>query len=181
VPLKFKEVPNYGTLLARTVQWISGASYDQDQRVLFNYRARELFEAAFGAFDEEVVQFLERWSERADETGFKIIANLLAEAPHTFVFTQKDFVLALMTLAQRAGADALEHVSSALFSASVGGVRQGTHGEPFARDIDTKKNCEEILATLSKFSPAYELYDGLLKHAQSEIARSLREREDFED
>lgn len=181
VPLKFKEAPNYGALLAKTVQWISSANYEKDLRVLFNYRARELFEAAFGAFDEEVVQFLERWSETADEAGFKIISNLLEEAPHTFVFTHKDFVLELMTRAQRVGSDALKYVGSAFFSSSVGGIRQGTAGEPFARDIESKQKCEEILATLSKFSPAYELYDGLLKHAEGEIERSVREREDFED
>ncbi|MDA9537736.1 hypothetical protein ACM41_16505 [Bradyrhizobium sp. CCBAU 21362] len=181
VPLKFREAPNYGALLAKTVQWISSAQYDKDQRVLFNYRARELFEAAFGEFDEEVVSFLARWSETADEAGFKIMSNLLEEAPHTFVFTHKDFVLELMTRAQRVGAETLKYVGSALFSSSVGGIRQGTAGEPFARDVETKESCEQILATLSKFSPAYELYDGLLKHAQGEIARSLRERDEFED
>ncbi|WP_339030443.1 restriction endonuclease [Bradyrhizobium symbiodeficiens] len=181
VPLKFKDASNYGGLLAKTVQWISSADYEEDQRVLFNYRARELFEAAFGAFDEEVVQFLDRWSETADQTAFKIIANLLEEAPHTFVFTHKDFVLVLMTRAQRAGPDALKYISSALFSSSIGGVRQGAAGEPFPRDVETKLKCEEILANLSRFSPAYELYDGLLKNAESEIARSIREREEFED
>lgn len=181
VPLKFKEVPNYGALLAKTVQWISNARYESDQNVMFNYRARELFEAAFGHFDEEVVQFIGRWSETGDEATFKIIANLLQEAPNDFVFSHKDFVLTLMTKAQRAGSEALKQVGSALFSASIGGVREGTPGKPFARDIEAKQKCEEILATLSKFSPAYELYDGLLKHAEGEIARSLREREEFED
>ncbi len=181
VPLKFKEASNYGALLAKTVQWVSNARHEKEQRTLFNYRARELFEAAFGQFDEEVVRFLARWSETADEAGFKIIANLLKEAPHTFVFTHKDFVLALMTRAQRVGAAALKYAGSALYSASVSGVRQGSPGEPFERDVESKQKCEEILATLSKFSPAYELYDGLLKHAQREIDSSLREREDFED
>ncbi|MEH2499855.1 transcriptional regulator with XRE-family HTH domain [Bradyrhizobium sp. AZCC 1678] len=181
VPLKLREAPNYGALLAKTVQWISNARYEKDQRVLFNYRARELFEAAFGEFDEEVVAFLARWSETADEAGFKIMSNLLEEAPHTFVFTHKDFVFKLMSRAKRVGDKALEYVGSALFSASVGGMRQGTAGEPFPRDVETKESAEQILATLSKFSPVYELYDSLLKNAQGEIARSLREREEFED
>ncbi|MGT2501207.1 HEAT repeat domain-containing protein [Bradyrhizobium guangxiense] len=181
VPLKFKEAPNYGALLAKTVRWINHSHYEKDQRVLFNYRSRELFEAAFGAFDEEVVDFLASWSETADEAAFKIISNLLEEAPHTFVFTHKDFVFELMTRAQRVGAETLENLSSALFSSSVGGIRQGTAGEPFARDVEAKQKCQEILATLSKFSPAYELYESLLKHAEGEITRSMREREDFED
>ena len=60
-------------------------------------------------------------------------------------------------------------------------MRSGIAGEPFPRDIEAKKECENILADLSKFSPAYELYDGLLKNAEAEIKRALRDREEFED
>jgi hypothetical protein len=60
-------------------------------------------------------------------------------------------------------------------------MRQGTAGEPFPRDVAAKDECEKILSKLSKFSPAYELYDELLKQAQTEIERAYREREEFED
>jgi hypothetical protein len=148
---------------------------------LFDYPSRQLFEAAFGSFDGEVARFLAHGSETADEAGFKIIANLLEEAPHTFVFTHTDLVLNLLTRAQRISSKAFKNIASALFSASVGGIRQGVPGEPFPRDLETKENCEKILSTLSKFSPAYELYSDLLKHAKAEIARSFRQREEFED
>jgi transcriptional regulator with XRE-family HTH domain len=181
VPLKFNETPNYGVLLAKTLQWIGNARFEEDQRVLFKYRARELFEAAFGRFDQEVVQFLARWSETADESTFKVIANVLEEAPHTFVFTHTDFVISLLARAQRVSSQALKSVSSALYSASVGGMRQGVAGEPFARDVEAREKCQKIMASLSKFVPAYELYEALLKHAQDEIAEALRQREDFEE
>lgn len=181
VPLKFDEAPNYGMLLAKTLQWMSNTHFEKDQRVLFKYRARELFEAAFGRFDQEVVQFFARWSETADESAFKVMANVLEEAPHTFVFTHSDFVIPLLARAQRVSSQALKSVSSAFYSASVGGMRQGVPGEPFARDVEARENCEKIMASLSKFVPAYELYSALLKHAQDEIAEALRERENFEE
>jgi len=181
IPLKFKESPAYGSLLAKVVGWMANASYEQEQKALFKYRSRELFEAAFGSFDAEVIQFIERWSESADEAAFKLIANILDEAPHTFVFSQMPLVVNLLTKAQRVGFEAFDAVNAALFSSATGGMRSGTAGEPFPRDVEAKAECEKILADLSKFSPAYELYDGLLKNAEDEIKRALRDREEFED
>ena len=181
VPLQFKNVPSYGSLLGSVVSWMANGSYEEEQKVLFKYRSRELFEAAFGDFDEGVIQFIERWSETADEAAFDLIANVLEEAPYRFVFTQAPLVVNLLARAQQIGAETYKTVISAFFRCAVGGLRSGTAGEPFPRDIETKEDCEKILAGLSKFSPAYELYDELLKNAEAEIKRALREREDFED
>ena len=181
VPLKFNESPKYGALLAALIHWMGSSAYEADQKFLFDYRSRELFEAAFGKFDDEVLKFIERWSETADEAGFAVIANILDEAPDTFVFTQKDLVLCLLTRAQRVSPKVFKDVGSALYRAAVGGMRQGTAGEPFPRDVAAKEECEKILSKLSKFSPAYELYNELLKQTQAEIDRAYREREEFED
>ncbi len=181
VPLRFKESPAYGSLLAKFIDWMANASYEQEQKVLFSSRSRELFEAAFGSFDEEVIQFIERWSETADVAAIKLIANILNEAPHTFVFTQMPLVVNLLTRAKRVGPEAFDAINSALFRSSIGGMRSGIAGEPFPRDREAMAECEKILATLSKFSPAYELYDWLLKNAEAEIKRALRDREEFED
>jgi hypothetical protein len=181
VPLKFNESPKYSMLLAELVGWMASAAYEPDKKVLFDYRSRELFDAAFGKFDDEVLKFIERWSESADDAGFAIIANILDEAPHTFVFTQMDLVLCLLTRAQRVSPKAFKEIESALYRAATGGMRQGTAGEPFPRDVAAKVECEKVLPKLSKFSPAYELYNELLKQAQTEIDRAYREREEFED
>jgi transcriptional regulator with XRE-family HTH domain len=181
VPLTFKDTPEYGALLARTVSWMSNASYDEDRLGLFQYRARELFEAAFGEFDAEVTQFISQWSEAADAAAFKTMANILHEAPHKFIFTHAPLVTDLLTKAQRAGGDAQEHLCSALYVSAIGGVRQGSPGQPFERDLEAKAGAEKVLESLSKFSPAYELYEQVRKSAQQEIERSHREREAYED
>jgi transcriptional regulator with XRE-family HTH domain len=181
VPLKFKESPTYGALLAKVVGWMAKGAYEKEQKVLFDYRCRELFEAVFGSFDEEVLQFIERWSDTADRAAFELIANILREAPHTFVFKHAHLVVVLLTKAQRIGPDALKALKSALFGSAISGVRSGTPGEPFPRDLEVKTECEKILQGLSKFSPAYEVYEALLKDAERNIAYALREREEFED
>ena len=181
VPLDFKESPIYGALLAKVVGWMANSSYEKDQKVLFDYRCSELFEAVFGSFDEEVLQFIERWSETADESSFKLIANILNEAPHTFVFEHARLVMDLLTKAHRISPDAFKTLKSGLFSSAARGIRSGTAGQPFPRDLEAKAGCEKILQGLSRFSPAYEVYEALLKDAEMNIARQLREREEFED
>ncbi|MEA2877872.1 MAG: hypothetical protein QOF14_3068 [Hyphomicrobiales bacterium] len=181
VPLKFKDTSEYGALLARVVSWMSTASFGEDRQMLFRYRARELFEAVFGSFDAEVTQFIARWADTADAAAFDIIANILNEAPHTFIFDQAPLVIDLLTKAQRVGGDTHKNLSSSLYSSSIGGIRQGVAGQPSDRDLKTKAEAEKILETLSKFSPAYELYDWVRKDAQREIEDSRREREAFED
>ena len=89
--------------------------------------------------------------------------------------------MGLLEQAKIVGAETLKNVSSSLFSAAVGGMRQGVPGEPFPRDIKMKADAEAVLKTLSRFSPAYELYDAIAKSADVEIKRQLREKEAFED
>lgn len=181
VPLKFRESATYGALLAKVVGWMAKGGYEKEQKVLFDYRCRELFEAAFGSFDEEVLQFIERWSDTADEAAFKLIGNILQEAPPKFVFKHAPLIVDLLTKAQRISPDAIKALKSGLFGSAISGIRSGTPGQPFPRDLEVKAECEKILQGLSKFSPAYEVYESLLKDAEQNIAYALREREEFED
>lgn len=180
VPLRFKESADYGALLAKYTKWMTSAQYDGKEDLLFRYRSRELFDAAFG-FGDEVVNSLIHWSSSANEAEFGLIANILEEAPASFVFTHKNLAIDLLTRAKRISDKVYKSLESALYASAHGGMREGVAGEPFPRDIKMKASCEEILAGLSKFSPAYELYDWLHKGAQQEIERAIRGREQFED
>ncbi|SEH40331.1 ATPase [Tardiphaga sp. OK245] len=180
IPLRFKESAEYGALLAKYTKWMTSVQYDGKEDMLFRYRSRELFEAAFG-FDDEVISFIVQWSNSADEAEFGLLANILEEAPASFVFTHKHLAIDLLTKAKRMSEKVYKSLESALYASAHGGVRGGVAGEPFPRDVEMKASCEEILASLSKFSPAYELYSELHKGAQQEIERAVRSREEFED
>lgn len=181
VPLRVKATAQYLPLLSKVVQWMKNAKFEKEAKGLFHFRSREVFEALFGSFDDSVVRFIEEYSKAANEADFEWIASILHEAPHTFVFSHSKFVIDLLTRAQRIGPDVVKNVASALYASAVGGIRQGVAGEPFPRDLETKANSEKVLADLSRFSPSYELYDGLRKNAEAEIARARQRREDFED
>ena len=79
------------------------------------------------------------------------------------------------------GKDMLRSIISDLYGAAIGGMRSGVPGEPFPRDIKMKEEAEKALAEIPRFSPAYELYDAVRKHAENDIARCRQEAELYED
>jgi transcriptional regulator with XRE-family HTH domain len=181
VPLKFKETPAYGRLLVDVMKWMKSATYPKPNSVLFDNRASELFDAMFGSFDGEVLAYLDRWSLSANEQEFKLIGNVLGQAPPHFVFSHKESVIQLLERARRASPDALQHVSENLFNSAIGGVKHGVPGEPFPSDVQMKKDAEAVLVTLSRVSPAYTLYEWLKEYAASGIERARLDREALEE
>jgi transcriptional regulator with XRE-family HTH domain len=181
VPLRIRETREYGPLLIKVMGWIKDAKYESEQKLIFNYRSRELFETLFGSFDGEVIQHLDAWSATADKNDMQLIANILHEVPPDFVFTQAPFVERLLERAKRVDAESVKRVATGLFNSAISGVRQGTPGEPFPRDLEMKARAESVLRSISRFSPAHQLYEGLKAYAESGIERARLDREAFEE
>ena len=181
VPLRFSETEAYGPLLTKVVSWMQQANYQNEQQLVFSYRSRELFETMFGSFDGGVVQLLDSWSATADSKDMLLIGNILREASPDFVFTHTPFVERLLERAKRLDLDAYKRLLSGLLASAVGGIRQGVPGEPFPRDLEMKANAETVLRSLSRFSPAYPLYDDIKRHAEWNINQAHLDREAFEE
>lgn len=178
VPLRFRNSDIYPELLRTVAEWMRAG---KAKPFLFGYRAKELFETCFGPFDGEAVKFLEEWIATSDEQDLRLIAGILGEAHHSFVFTHRSFVERYLEKAKQVSPDVLKEAIGALMSSAVSGVRSGTAGEPMPRDVSMKEKSEAILKSLSRFSPAYKLYDGVRKHAEDGLADSRRVKESFED
>jgi hypothetical protein len=91
------------------------------------------------------------------------------------------FVVGYLTAAKSHGGKCLESATSALYSAAVSGGKQGTPGEPFPRDVEALEKSKSALDSLPRFSPAYRFYDLIKQDAEKNIAKSLKERELFEE
>jgi transcriptional regulator with XRE-family HTH domain len=178
IPLRFRDSEAYSELLRTVAEWMRSG---KDKPLLFSYRARELFESSFGPFDAEMVTFLEEWIATSDDDDLRLIADILGETDHTFVFIHRPFVERFLDKAKQISPKALKKAIGSLFGSAIGGIRSGTPGEPMPRDIKMKEESDTILQSLPRFSPAFELYDGLRKHAEEGIADSRRERDAFED
>ncbi len=178
VPLRFRESPEFGSILSMVVTWIRSRSEDD---LHFHTRAGELFNVMFQSFDEELTGLLQDWVEVATSADIQIISHIIHEVPGDFVFQQLPFVVRLLERAKQLGAKSLKRAREALFWAAISRGRSGTVGEPFPEDIKLKEDAEKALVQIPRFSPAYELYDSLRQHAEHEIKRSLQEGERFED
>jgi transcriptional regulator with XRE-family HTH domain len=178
VRLRFRETSAFPDLMRDVAEWMKanhGAHY------LFRYRVRELCEAIFGPYDEIVVSFLDAWVSVSDENDLEIVSNILKEAQPSFIFDYRDFVERILERAKILGSEPLKNVLGSLMGSAISGIRSGIAGEPMPQDIEMKEKSEEALRTLPRFSPAFELYDEMRRHADDRIADSRRTKEAFED
>jgi hypothetical protein len=141
----------------------------------------------FAPFDAEFLAFLAEWVEMGKADDLKLVSHILHEMPvpnqrlNDFVFRGSGFVMRLLERAQQFGKDCHSRVSSNLFGSAIRGLKSTTPGEPFPEDVAMKEKAEAMLKTLSRLSPAYDLYDSLRRHAEWNIQQALRSRERWED
>jgi len=114
-------------------------------------------------------------------SDIKLIAYILNEVPPTFVFEYGAFVIQFLEQTQRYGKDIAELASNGFYRSSIGGLKHGVPGEPFPEDINIKNKAAEILKTLPRFSPAYNLYEKIHMIAVHDIEISNREREIYDE
>jgi hypothetical protein len=153
----------------------------REEDVIFQHRAGELFDAMFRPYDDELIGFLGDWIETASSANIRVISHILREGPSDFVFENKQFVIRFLDKAKQCGKDLLTDASSALFGATISGVKSGKPGEPFPQDIHMKTEAENALKEIPPFSPAYRLYEDIKIHADYNVKRSLRDREAFDE
>lgn len=135
----------------------------------------------FHPFDKELVDYLDEWLKTAEAGDIQILSQILSESFSDFVFEHRAFVERFLDKAHQFGKKQLDSAMGHLFRASMSGVKQGLPGEPFPQDVSMKEKAEEALKEISRFSPAFRLYDDLKKHAEQNIGRSVKSRENFDD
>jgi len=149
----------------------------------FSYRFAELIQALCSPYDAACVAALENWLASGTDEHFKVITAIVREAGQRFIFSHEGFVARALKAARSVGRKTHKDLSSAIFAASMSGVRSGAPGQPFPFDLELKAMSEQRLALLSKSDPAFELYRELRDYAVREIERQLEEgrRMDEED
>jgi hypothetical protein len=187
VRYKFRESPDFVPILTRVSNWMKSRPDDYT----FNSCTADLFETMFSPFDDVLVASLEGWIDRATAEDMDAIAGVLSKSSHGgmferdetsrgFVFVHRPFVERFLTRAQGLGKDALDKAISVLWSAEAMGVRSGVPGQPFPQDVKMKEEAERALQEISRFSPAYRLYNTIKKTAENNIQQSMRDAEAWE-
>jgi transcriptional regulator with XRE-family HTH domain len=175
--LRFTESPAYPELTRVLWQWMAENAESRH----FAYAAADFIEAAIGHDNGAVAEFLSGYLDTAGPGELNLMSRLLRQVKPNFVFDQLSFVLRYLEHCRDVGTDTWERATQCLSSAASSGMRSGTPGEPMPRDVSDAGRATEILSRLSKLSPAYDLYDYIRRHAQSNIARSRADAEAWED
>lgn len=145
------------------------------------YRVGEVIAGLCGRYNSRMLGFLLSWISYGTEKQVSIAAAILQEAQSEMIYEFPQFVRDIIYAAESIGDDAVEELSSAIASSCWGGVKHGAPGEPYPEDLRLEKHAKEVLETLSRTDPAYELFEKLLRTAQQQIARQSCANEAWDD
>ncbi len=177
VPLKFRESREFGVVVRQVMRCISKMENEAPGNPVVALYAGELFEAVCAPIDGELVGYLDTWIDCTTASELPLIAQVLSHAPNNFVFDQREFVARFLQKAQAFGPQTLDDAVGALVSSAVSGVKGGTPGQPFPRDIELRDGSEKAMKEVPRLSPSYMLYERLKKIADENIALTVRQRE----
>ncbi|WP_075258774.1 helix-turn-helix domain-containing protein [Herbaspirillum camelliae] len=130
----------------------------------------------WGSYDAELLKALIAWMEQGALDRAIIVAMIVREAQNSFVYAFPELIRTLFNVAERIDDEAVEEIRAAVVAATGGGVRHGTPGEPFPEDVKLEKYSQEMLKTLSRAEPTYDLYDSLLNSARRNMSMDKRTR-----
>lgn len=137
-------------------------------------RIGEVVAGMWGSYDAVMLDALLSWMVAGDRERALAVGLILRESQNSLVYEFPGFIRQLLNAAELIDDDALDAIRSAIVAATNTGVRHGAPGEPFPQDVKLETHCLEVLSTLSRVEPAYELYDSLLKDARYSIAHERR-------
>lgn len=129
-----------------------------------------------GDYSQAVLDVLLDWMSSGTQAHALLVARVLQEGQPSIIYEQSKFIHDILNEAEVIGGDALDAIRSALLVSAHSGVRGGTPGEPFPEDLQMEQHCEQMLASLSRAEPAFDLYDELLKDARHAIARQRKSK-----
>jgi transcriptional regulator with XRE-family HTH domain len=176
--LKFLESTQAQDVLDYAWTWLQS---EAPQTGHFQTLAAATFEAMFHFSGPALVEFLEPKLDSATPEALTLMAKLIGETEHEFAFNHAAFIIRFLDRCQTTDPASVKAITGHLYGSVFGGVRSGTPGEPFPRDLSDLARAKEILATLTMVSPAYELYETVVRRAEMHIAESRLEAEVLDD
>lgn len=170
IGLKLMEVDTGSRLMWDLLDW--GVKEQNDVSSL--RRMGDAISGLNGVYEQNFLDLLLAWMSSGEKAHASLVARVLRNSHHTLIFKYPKFIREIINAAEFIGDVALDEVRSAIAVAASTGMRSGTPGEPFPEDVRMEKYCKEMLATLSRSEPTYELYEGLLKDARYAIERQRK-------
>lgn len=170
-PLRLSASAEAPAVLAHVWAWLY-KNRDREGWVFYE-QTGNLFEAIFpGEAGADLAKFFDAKLDTANKFELELMARLLRKAGPDFVFAQRAFVVRFLDRCKATDAKLKKDAIESLYVAARSGAWGGTVGEPFPRDIRHRDESAKIIATLPRFSAAYELYEMIKKAAEHAIAQT---------
>jgi hypothetical protein len=140
----------------------------------------ELYAIISLSYDGTGRMVLQEWINSGDPRKIIAAAQLLADAPSTFVLDNDEFTSNLLERASAAGAETYEEVRGGLYARAVSRGGSGIAGEPLPHDVYAQDKASEIASKLIPGSPARQFYEAVAEDARRDIRRTMEQNEEME-
>lgn len=144
--------------------------------IALHYLADLYHEASRGG-GEVGTEVLGEWLLAGGRRQLETAAALLERAPSGFVVDHLELVGRALERAEAFGEDCYRDVAFEFHRVAMSGMRTGTAGEPYPRDIELRNRCQAVLPTLPPGSPVERLVRGVLSGAERNIREAVRDDE----
>lgn len=134
-----------------------------------------------GKYDKTLFEVLLSFLATPTSERATLVAAVLREAQNDFIYESPTFIREVLNAAELVSQAAVDDLHAAIVAATRSGMRGGVVGQPFPEDVKLEQHASQMLATLSRADPAYDLYDDLLKDAQHSISRQEKTRAAMEN
>jgi hypothetical protein len=167
-PLVIRETPEFGDILADLRGWVAAdPSWER------SHWGAMLLGALARKFDRTVLDALVPGP--IDEADLIAATALLREMPASLIWTEVDWVAAVLDRAAFLGDNCFRRVAAELESAVMSGVRSGIPGQPFPQDIEQRDRSAAAAESFTPGTPAHRFYRSLARSAERAI-RDARDR-----
>lgn len=175
--LGLMEVEAGPRLLREFLDW----SLNESDDISITRRVGEAVSGLCGNYAQPLLDLLLDWMSSGTQAHAALVAMVLRESQPTHIYEHPTFIRDILNAAELIGEDALADIRSSIVVATLSGIRGGIPGEPFPEDVRLEQHCVQMLESLSRAEPAFDLYDELLKDARYAIARQRKSKEALED
>ncbi|KRB46532.1 hypothetical protein ASD90_22640 [Terrabacter sp. Root181] len=172
--LRVREHPDFEPWLRTLQLWIATKTDSWNR----TEHGAELFKEVAQQYDSSVLAVLEGAINTGDMAQIESAAAILGKAPRTFIWQHHEFVDRSFRATEKVSEEAQQTLRSALWGATISGVRSGTPGQPFAEDIEQRDSSLRVAAAMPKGSASERFYLDMAASAQRSIESSIEDDED---
>lgn len=145
---------------------------------LQKYWLTKLFGLVAGGFGPSTVLVIRELAEDNTESSFRLIADLLHEAPRMFIFDNKDLCASLLEKAKLLSPESFKRISGALWATTHSGVFHGIPGQPSPEYLAVRDSARQAASEFGNRPVVSGFFKDVAESAEQRIKDDLERDEE---